>query len=408
MEQDQQLSGCRDDIDAATASLAGLGQLLWQAGSGDLGPAARQERHTRLREALLAGRVPVRAAAVCLEEMDRLRHRLTPEAVPSVWEALLSLAADGGPRQIRRLRPALLARYGQDGELDRRTGSRPWPRCPSRWAAATGCSTTSCAWARRPRPSWRPPSARCPRRAPPDGVPDLRPARARRADALIELVRRAVSAPETVPTTAQATLFLTIGWDDLVRQVGAGATIGSAETGTLLAPGTVRKLACDAGIIPTLLGTDGHVLDLGREWRWFTPAQTKALSLRDRACTIPGCGMPAQWCHAHHLWHFADGGPTNLDHAALLCGYHHTWAHQHRLAGRLQHGHVTWDLTPGSYDTYLRERRPDPALDSPCLEPSRDRDTDRRLEDAGWTVVHAWEHESPGIVADRIVRALER
>ncbi len=419
MVQGQQVSECREVIDAATSSLAGIAEVLWQASSGELGPmfreldelsraveaarvavlaeaiergettatlarahtgwliewapslraggagqllkvtqAARQERHTQLRQALLCGRVPVRNAAVCLEEMDRLRHRLTPEAVPTVWDALLTLAEHGGPGAIRRLRPALLARYGLDGELDRdqdraatlRALSQPMgggdglfdyalrldPEAKTVLEAALGPLST-------PRPT--------------DGVPDLRPACARRADALIELIRRAVSAPESVPTTAKATLFVTIDWDHLAGQVRAGTTTGSADAATLLAPATVRKLACDAGIIPAILGTDGEVLDLGREWRWFTPAQTRALWLRDGACTIPGCGMPAQWCDAHHLWHFADGGPTNLDHAALLCGYHHTWVHRHRLAGRVHDGHVTWDLTPGSYEHYLRHQR---------------------------------------------------
>jgi len=38
---------------------------------------------------------------------------------------------------------------------------------------------------------------------------------------------------------------------------------------------------------------------------------------------------------------------------------------------------------------------------------ARDCDTDRRLQEAGWTVVRAWEHESPMVIADRVVRVLE-
>src|SRR3954447_14965887 len=33
---------------------------------------------------------------------------------------------------------------------------------------------------------------------------------------------------------------------------------------------------------------------------------------------------------------------------------------------------------------------------------ARDRDTDRRLAALGWTVIRAWEHESPESVADRV------
>ena len=110
---------------------------------------------------------------------------------------------------------------------------------------------------------------------------------------MIELVRRAVSCPGSLPTAAKATLLVTIGWQDLLGELGAGTTIASCDARTLLGPAAIRRLACDAGIIPAVLGTDGQVLDLGRESRWFTPAQAKALWLRDRACTIPDRSMPA-------------------------------------------------------------------------------------------------------------------
>lgn len=38
---------------------------------------------------------------------------------------------------------------------------------------------------------------------------------------------------------------------------------------------------------------------------------------------------------------------------------------------------------------------------------ARDRDTDGRLEAAGWTVVRAWEHEPVEIAADRVERAVQ-
>lgn len=37
---------------------------------------------------------------------------------------------------------------------------------------------------------------------------------------------------------------------------------------------------------------------------------------------------------------------------------------------------------------------------------ARDRDTDRLLREAGWTVLRAWEHEAPHHVADRIETAV--
>jgi DNA mismatch endonuclease, patch repair protein len=38
----------------------------------------------------------------------------------------------------------------------------------------------------------------------------------------------------------------------------------------------------------------------------------------------------------------------------------------------------------------------------------RDRDTDARLTEAGWTVVRVWEHEDPTAAADRVVATLPR
>lgn len=109
-----------------------------------------------------------------------------------------------------------------------------------------------------------------------------------------------------------------------------------------------------------MLGTAGQVLDWGAARRLFTPAQTKRLWLRDGGCTYPGCTAPPSWADAHHLVHWADGGRTDLDNAALLCGRHHTIVHQRRLAGAVLNdadGHrVEWDLVRGSYDALLAHR----------------------------------------------------
>ena len=120
----------------------------------------------------------------------------------------------------------------------------------------------------------------------------------------------------------------------------AGVVAGGPQRGLLLAPAVVRRLACDAAVIPAVLGSDGEVVDLGRAVRLFTPGQLRRLWLRDAGCTFPGCSMPEHWCDAHHLVHWADGGRTVLDNAALLCGRHHTVVHQRRLAGARTGGTV--------------------------------------------------------------------
>jgi hypothetical protein len=113
-------------------------------------------------------------------------------------------------------------------------------------------------------------------------------------------------------------------------------------TGTLLAPETVRRIACDAAVIPVVLGTQGEVLELGRKRRLFSPGQLAALWLRDGGCTIPGCHAPPWWCDGHHVTHWANGGATDVGNAALLCGRHHTIVHQRGWTATVTATGVTW------------------------------------------------------------------
>ncbi|WP_343895228.1 DUF222 domain-containing protein, partial [Janibacter melonis] len=131
--------------------------------------------------------------------------------------------------------------------------------------------------------------------------PDLRTSDQRRADALLDLVRTAVAGMDTrAGRGAKATLLLTMTFEDLRARTGAARTLGGLDTGTLLAPDTIRRLACDAEVIPVVLGSRSQVLDQGTAVRLFTPAMTRQLWLRDGGCTYPGCTAPARWTDAHH------------------------------------------------------------------------------------------------------------
>jgi hypothetical protein len=195
-----------------------------------------------------------------------------------------------------------------------------------------------------------------------DGERDPRTVDQRRGDALVTVCRRAVSTevpggPSVAPSGVKATVMVTIGLDDLKQRTRPGVLVGGVDTGAWLGPETVRRLACDAALIPALLDTDGQLIQLGRTRRAFTSAQIRGLWLRDRHCTFPGCRAPATWCDAHHLRHWADGGPTDLTNGALLCERHHTIVHRDRLHATLTNTDtgplVIWDRTPGSYDHHL-------------------------------------------------------
>jgi hypothetical protein len=116
--------------------------------------------------------------------------------------------------------------------------------------------------------------------------------------------------------------------DDLQGRLRAGRPrSGFTETGEELSAATVRRLACDADLIPVVLGSANEILDVGRTARLVTPTIWRALVVRDRHCRFPGCRRPPVMCHAHHIVHWADGGSTCLDNLVLLCGHHHRVLH---------------------------------------------------------------------------------
>ncbi|WP_372733661.1 DUF222 domain-containing protein [Nocardioides sp.] len=97
-----------------------------------------------------------------------------------------------------------------------------------------------------------------------------------------------------------------------------------------------RRLACNAKIIPVVLGGASEVLDLGRSRRLFSAAQRKAMAIRSKTCDAEGCDMPAHWCEAHHAsGRWVDGGKTDLADGMLLCSHHHHRAHDYRYQTQL-------------------------------------------------------------------------
>jgi hypothetical protein len=123
-----------------------------------------------------------------------------------------------------------------------------------------------------------------------------------------------------------ATLMVTMSLD----QLRAGVGVAELSTGHTISPGEFRRLACNADLIPAVLGGDSEILDLGRAHRLFKPAQRKAMAVRDRTCRTDGCDIPAAWTEAHHLTPWSRGGKTDLRDGVLLCSWHHHRAHDPR------------------------------------------------------------------------------
>ena len=71
-------------------------------------------------------------------------------------------------------------------------------------------------------------------------------------------------------------------------RTGCGEVLGSTATGTILSPEVLRRVACDAALVPHVLGSAGEDLDRVGGVRLFTRAQRRRLWRRDRGCTYPG------------------------------------------------------------------------------------------------------------------------
>ncbi|MEU5907611.1 DUF222 domain-containing protein [Micromonospora sp. NPDC047467] len=166
----------------------------------------------------------------------------------------------------------------------------------------------------------------------PSGPDDPRSPGQRRHDALADICRLALRTNELPEHGGEpAQIVVTTGFDALARQFDAG----TLDTGLRLTPESVRRLACDAAILPAVLGGAGQVLDVGRQRRLITGPLRRALVLRDGGCAFPGCDRPPRWCDAHHIRHWADGGNTSLANSVLLCAHHHRHLHHGDWAVRL-------------------------------------------------------------------------
>ncbi|NEN77453.1 HNH endonuclease signature motif containing protein [Nocardioides zeae] len=112
-----------------------------------------------------------------------------------------------------------------------------------------------------------------------------------------------------------------------LESLQGGLASASLDTGTTISASEARRLACEAGIIPAVLGTQSEVLDLGRTTRFHTRAMRLAMATRDGGCVAEGCNRPPHQAHAHHLTAWSQGGHTTVNDGCLLCDQHHHQIH---------------------------------------------------------------------------------
>lgn len=194
-----------------------------------------------------------------------------------------------------------------------------------------------------------------------DASRDDRSTRQKRADALADICAHATGCRQ-MPTETTATVVVRVTLDDLRAGTGLAVIDGIDAP---LPVAALRRMACDAAVIPWVMGSDSEVLDWGREKRLFTRAQKLALAERDRGCAC--CGAPVAWTHVHHIEWWRAGGPTDLSNGVLLCSGCHHRLHDDGWEVQIDGKGVTakvWFIPPPWIDP---QRRPRPAAGRLCV-----------------------------------------
>jgi len=165
------------------------------------------------------------------------------------------------------------------------------------------------------------------------GDEDDRTPRQRRHDALGALARHYLDGAASLPAVngERPRVVVTINAADLLAADAGVAANRHArlDSGLPVSLDTVRRLACDAQLLPVAVDESGDVLRLGRTTRVWSVAQRRAAWIRDKGrCAFPRCRRPP--VDLHHLVWWSNGGSTDLDNAAWLCSFHHWLVHERR------------------------------------------------------------------------------
>ncbi|MEV7097429.1 DUF222 domain-containing protein [Amycolatopsis sp. NPDC051045] len=280
--------------------------------------------------------------------------QVAPEHCAGVERDLLAFAGEAGHRQVAALGARILAHLDPDG----REPDATEPAAPSRelflrrkrtgvWELngrfddETGTRASALL------------DALAERRTGDEG-PDFRSPQERYGDAFSDAVDLALNSPD-LPMQAgeRAHVMVAVSLEDLKSGVGR-ATLG--DTGAMSAA-EARVQACDSMVIPAVLGEKSEPLNLGRLRRLISAGLRRALFLRDRGCAFPGCHRPPRHCQGHHIRHWADGGPTDLNNLVLMCAHHHRLLHRSGWEVRIAVDGLPEFLPPVFLDKRRKPRR---------------------------------------------------
>jgi hypothetical protein len=280
-----------------------------------------------LGQAMRGGDLGAEQTAIVVKTMSRIPTDIPAEIREQAEATLVGHARTMDPKHLGRVAEKLISTLDPDGDFepkdpadraeltlgvrDARTGLTSIKgRLDDHSVAVFTAATDAHA---KPRPET-------------DGIKDQRSAATRLAHAFTTVLQDYLAAGAgPVQGGERPHVTMTIDFDALTGQLGA-ATLDA--TGAVVGPALARRILCDCNVIPAVLGSAGEPLDIGRATRTWPTGIRRAVALRDGGCVFPGCDRPARWSEIHHIWFWANGGPTSLANAAMLCGYHHTLVHQ--------------------------------------------------------------------------------
>jgi hypothetical protein len=319
-------------------------------------------RRVQVTGEVCAPKLPAAAAALAAGELGEQHllvirqtvHNLPPdtpaETRDSVEALLVADAADLDPTQLVKVGQRIRAYLDPDGSLlDERQAKarRELSFSPDLDGTvlirgrldAEGAATVQAAL----EPLAKPASA-----DPATGQKDPRSPARRRADALVHGAQKLLDTGDLPTTSGQRPhLNVTIPFADLVAGIG----VADLDAGSNVTAQAARRLACDAQIIPVVLGAHSEPLDIGRAAYVVPTPMRRALIIRDKGCAFPGCDRPANWCAAHHILHWANGGPTALHNLVLLCDHHHDRVHAQDWQIRIVDGRA--EFTPPAWLSHI-------------------------------------------------------
>lgn len=141
------------------------------------------------------------------------------------------------------------------------------------------------------------------------------------ADALVILADHYSSCGEAPQYGAdRPRVLVNIDYDTLMGMLGTATLL---NTGDRITAGEARRIACDAEILPVVMGGDSVPLDVGRAQRLFTSTLRQLVIRRDQGCAFPGCDRGPAECQVHHIISWLLGGVTSLSNGVMLCTFHH-------------------------------------------------------------------------------------